>query len=86
VSNPKPKDICQVRCFNIELVNHVQNTLPSDDTLETAQIIFSALADRSRLKILYTLSHDQELCVCDIATLLNVKSRPPPTICANCGI
>jgi hypothetical protein len=68
VSNPKPKDICQVRCFNIELVNHVQNTLPSDDTLEMAQIIFSALADRSRL---CTLSHDQELCVCDIATLLN---------------
>jgi DNA-binding transcriptional ArsR family regulator len=73
VSNPKPKDICQVRCFNIELVNHVQNTLPSDDTLEMAQIIFSALADRSRLKILYALSHDQELCVCDIATLLNAK-------------
>jgi DNA-binding transcriptional ArsR family regulator len=29
--------------------------------------------DRSRLKILYTLSHDQELCACDIATLLNAK-------------
>ena len=26
-----------------------------------------------RLKILYALSHDQELCVCDIATLLEVK-------------
>ena len=30
-------------------------------------------ANRSRLKILYALSHDQELCICDIATLLNVK-------------
>jgi DNA-binding transcriptional ArsR family regulator len=30
-------------------------------------------ANRSRLKILYALSHDQELCVCDIATLLKVK-------------
>lgn len=38
-----------------------------------AQIIFSALGDRSRLKILYSLSHDQELCGCDIATLLEVK-------------
>ena len=73
MSNSKPKDLCQIRCFNIELVQHVQNTLPSDDTLETAQIIFSALGDRSRLKILYALSHDQELCVCDIATLLEVK-------------
>ena len=73
MSNSKPKDICQVRCFNTELVNHVQNTLPGEDTLETAQIIFAALADRSRLKIMYALSHDQELCVCDIATLLDVK-------------
>ena len=73
MTTSKPKDICQVRCFNTELVHHVQKTLPSDDTLETAQIIFGALADRSRLKILYALSHDQELCVCDIATLLDVK-------------
>lgn len=31
------------------------------------------IVNRSRLKILYALSHDQELCVCDIATLLNAK-------------
>ncbi|NER85442.1 MAG: winged helix-turn-helix transcriptional regulator [Leptolyngbya sp. SIO1D8] len=73
MNKPKPKDICQIRCFNTELVAHVQNTLPSEDTLETAQIIFGALADQSRLKILYALRHDQELCVCDVATLLGVK-------------
>ena len=73
MSQSKPKDICQVRCFNTELVEHVQNALPNDDTLETAQIIFGALAEQSRLKILYALSRDQELCVCDVATLLNVK-------------
>ena len=73
MNNSKPKDVCQVRCFNTELVAHVQNTLPGKDTLETAQIIFGALADQSRLKILYALSHDQELCVCDVATLLEVK-------------
>jgi DNA-binding transcriptional ArsR family regulator len=31
------------------------------------------LGDRSRLEILYALSHAQELCVCDIATPLEVK-------------
>ncbi|NEQ95864.1 MAG: helix-turn-helix transcriptional regulator [Cyanothece sp. SIO2G6] len=73
MNKSKPKDICQVRCINTALVHQVQTTLPSDDILETAQIIFGALADRSRLKILYALSHDQELCVCDIAALLDVK-------------
>ncbi|NEQ34742.1 MAG: helix-turn-helix transcriptional regulator [Leptolyngbya sp. SIO4C5] len=73
MSYAKPKDVCQTQCFNTELVTHVQNSLPSEDTLETAQIVFGALADQSRLKILYALSHGHELCVCDIAALLAVK-------------
>lgn len=70
---PKSNDICHIRCFNVELVAQVNEALPGDDLLKAAQIIFSALGDRSRLKILYALSHGQELCVCDIATLLEVK-------------
>ncbi|MGF1538581.1 MAG: ArsR/SmtB family transcription factor [Elainellaceae cyanobacterium] len=73
MSHAKPKDVCQTRCFNTELVAQAQNDLPGEDILETAQIIFGALADQSRLKILYALSQGQELCVCDIATLLAVK-------------
>ncbi|MGF1461381.1 MAG: hypothetical protein ACFBSG_20435 [Leptolyngbyaceae cyanobacterium] len=46
MSHATPKDICQVGCFNIELVNHIQNWLPSNDLLETDQILFSALGDR----------------------------------------
>ena len=70
---PKPKDVCQVRCFNVELVTQVNEALPGDDLLEDAQILFSALADKSRLKILYALSSGEELCVCDVASLLEVK-------------
>ncbi|MEM7064887.1 MAG: metalloregulator ArsR/SmtB family transcription factor [Cyanobacteria bacterium P01_B01_bin.77] len=69
----KPKDVCQVRCFNEELVHQIGQVLPSDDLLESAQILFGALADRSRLKILYALRNGEELCVCDIAALLNLK-------------
>lgn len=43
-----------------------------DDLLDEAQILFSALADKSRLKILYALSNTQELCVCDVAAMLGV--------------
>lgn len=73
MSQPKPNDLCQVRCFNVELVNRANEALPEDDILEEAQILFSALADRSRLKILYTLSGGEELCVCDVAALLDIK-------------
>lgn len=69
----KPRDICQVRCFNEELVYQIGQALPGDDLLEFAQIIFGALADRSRLKILYALRNGEELCVCDVAALLDIK-------------
>lgn len=69
----KPSDICQIRCFNAELVTQVSEALPGDDLLENAQILFGALADKSRLKILHALSDGEELCVCDVASLLEVK-------------
>jgi ArsR family transcriptional regulator, lead/cadmium/zinc/bismuth-responsive transcriptional repressor len=73
VSDPKPSDICQVRCFNVELVTQVNQALPGNDLLEEAQILFGALADKSRLKVLYALSNGEELCVCDVASLLDIK-------------
>jgi len=73
VTQPNSSDVCQVRCFNEALVVQVGDALPEERLLENAQILFNALADRSRLKILHALSEGQELCVCDVATLLNVK-------------
>ena len=73
MSKTKADDLCQVRCFNIELVTQIRSTFPSEDTLEDMTIIFGALADRSRVKILYALRNGDELCVCDIAAMLDVK-------------
>lgn len=69
----KAKDVCQVQCFNQALVNQVGEALPEEELLENAQILFGALADKSRLKILHALTGGQELCVCDVASLLEVK-------------
>lgn len=65
-------DICQVRCFNMDLVINVRKALPQDDILEDAKILFAALADKSRLKILLALQDGKELCVCDVAAVLGV--------------
>ena len=73
VSKTKADDIYQVRSFNTELVTQIRETLPSEDTLEEMTVIFNALADRSRIQILYALRNGDELCVCDIAAMLNVK-------------
>jgi DNA-binding transcriptional ArsR family regulator len=73
VTKSKPNDICQVRCFNVELVAQANQALPGDDLLDEAQILFGALADKSRLKILYALSGGAELCVCDVAAFLEIK-------------
>lgn len=69
----KTDDVCQVRCFNTELVTQLRETFPSEEILEEMTVIFGALADRSRVKILYALRNGDELCVCDIAAMLNVK-------------
>ena len=60
-------DICdEFRC-SPDKVAHWQGRLPS---LADVSAIFKVLADETRTSILYLLAHE-ELCVCDIATILN---------------
>ncbi len=73
MSKTKVNDICQVQCVNTDLVTQIRETFPPEDTLEEMTVIFGALADRSRVKILYALRNGEELCVCDVAAMLNVK-------------
>lgn len=47
--------------------------MPPDAVLEETEILFGALADRARLKILFALGNGAELCVCDVAHVLGVS-------------
>ena len=73
MSKTKINDMCQVQCVNTDLVTQIRETFPPENTLEEMKVIFSALADRSRVKIVYALRNGEELCVCDVAAMLNVK-------------
>lgn len=73
LNQAKTNDVCQVQCFNTDLVHQICESLPETDTLEEASIVFGILADQSRIKIIYALKNGEELCVCDIASVLNVK-------------
>ena len=60
-------------CFKEDLVGRLRSALPGEDELEEARVVFAALADRTRLKLLHALREEDELCVCDVAHVLGVS-------------
>ena len=64
---PLAAELCDIPCFKTDLVARLRSEMPSDDVLETVRTRFSALADRTRLKVLFALVEGGELCVCDVA-------------------
>ena len=60
-------------CFNLPVVRTKRKSMPSEDEIEECRIIFGALADRTRLKILHALEDGEELCVCDVAHVLGMS-------------
>lgn len=65
-------DLCEVVCVDQEKVERVRATAPESDTLLALAETFKALGDPTRLRIVAALAHE-ELCVCDIATLVDVS-------------
>jgi DNA-binding transcriptional ArsR family regulator len=61
------KETCEVTCVHEEDVKYVQQNLPD---LKGMSVIFKALADETRLKISYALTLQNELCVCDVAAMI----------------
>ena len=66
-------DLCDVPCFKEDLVARLRKSIPDDDQLEEMRVLFSALADRTRLKVLHALKDGEELCVCDVAHVLGMS-------------
>lgn len=68
-----PADMCQSECVHTEVVGSVQEKMVADETLFQLADLFKALGDATRVRILHALSFS-ELCVCDLASLLNMSS------------
>lgn len=73
VSEASCGDLCNVPCFKEKLVAKLQRLMPSDEELRETLTVFSALADRTRLKLLFALRLGDELCVCDVAHVLGMS-------------
>ncbi|TAA71864.1 ArsR/SmtB family transcription factor [Planococcus salinarum] len=61
------KVICEVSQDHPEKVKNVQNQMTD---LSDVATLFKALADETRLKIAYALTIEDEMCVCDIAAVI----------------
>lgn len=62
---------CDCNIIHEDLVEKVRGTLPNTETLSLLADFFKVFGDPTRIKILSSLA-ESELCVCDIAYLLNM--------------
>lgn len=62
---------CECLLIHEQAVAEVKAHLPADETLSDLADLFKLFGDTTRIKILYLL-FERELCVCDIAALLNM--------------
>ncbi len=66
------KDICEVKCVDRDKVRAVKRQMLQEEEANRLSGTFSILSDSTRVKIIFALSRE-ELCVCDIAYLLNLS-------------
>jgi ArsR family transcriptional regulator, lead/cadmium/zinc/bismuth-responsive transcriptional repressor len=62
---------CEIYCYDEEKVNRIQGDLQTVDISSVAKML-KAIADENRAKITYALCQEEELCVCDIANILEI--------------
>lgn len=65
-------DKCEVHCIHPEQVEFAQKHMINEDTALGLADIFKTLGDVTRIKIIYSLML-RELCVCDIAAVINAS-------------
>ncbi len=78
--NPKERGVYMVKGENIfcdcevihsEVVESVKKKMPDEDILYDLSDFFKVLGDSTRVKIMWALD-ENEMCVCDLAVLLNM--------------
>ena len=62
---------CDCDIIHQEVVDEVQSRMPKEETLYDLAEFFKVFGDSTRIRILWALA-ESEMCVCDIANLLNM--------------
>ncbi len=62
---------CEYIHAHEDIIDKVNGQMPDEEILYDLAELFKIFGDSTRIRILYVLS-ESEMCVCDIATLLNM--------------
>lgn len=65
------QDTCETFIYDPVKVERRRQQVGRTDGLAP---IFKVLADDTRLKVIYALSQENELCVCDVATIIGITN------------
>lgn len=63
--------LCDCDVIHEDIVNKVMQKMPNEGDLDDLSDFFKVLGDYTRMKIIWALD-ENEMCVCDIAVLLNM--------------
>ena len=69
--NKKTITLCECDDIHEDVINKTKNDMPEEEILYDLAELFKVFVDTTRIKILYAL-FSNEMCVCDIAKLLNM--------------
>lgn len=67
----KEIDICDCNIIHNDVVNDTKKNMLDDEMFNDISLFFKILGDKTRVKILFALDNN-EMCVCDIANVLNM--------------
>jgi len=71
LNNKVEIETCSCKIIHEDIVNEVMSNMPQEENLYDLAELFKVFGDTTRIKILYAL-FSAEMCVCDIAALLNM--------------
>ncbi|MEH7012077.1 metalloregulator ArsR/SmtB family transcription factor [Neobacillus niacini] len=69
----KERDVCEVTCIDSDKTKRVLPLVEKSNIVEVTKI-FKALSDETRMRIAYTLTLEEELCVCDVANIVGATT------------
>lgn len=67
----KTAEICDCNVIHENVVEDVKSKMLDNEFITEISTFFKILGDNTRVKILFALDHN-EMCVCDIANVLNM--------------